>query len=155
MFNNLPGKVTQVSDSDACDFYNAEYIDSLKEIVESDKASEALKERYNKGVGWVCHEHATVRIQGETDSFGCEYTYLCKSCHEIVKEIDEYTTDKHSEDLQECDWCKKETKLKFIRPTRDIDEGSNGPVYDVCGSCREAQNKRIDEDLDYLDQRGS
>ena len=74
-----------------------------------------------------CDNHesriAIVRLQGETDSFGCEYHYLCESC------LDEY--DKESKDVEEvCDWCKKTSST--CAPHRDFEEGSAGPVYNVC-----------------------
>ena len=37
-------------------------------------------------LGMTCDDHperpATVRVQGETDSFGCEYIDWCKECHD-------------------------------------------------------------------------
>lgn len=151
MFSNLPGKVSAVRSATTCEFYNSDYFDSMKEMVEANKASEALKLQYLKGEDWSCESPATVRVQGETDSFGAEYHHLCDGCYALDTEIQKYSTDKHKEDEATCEWCKKITTQKDIRVTRDIDEGSNGPVYDVCSECRIKQNDQINEELDYLD----
>ena len=76
-----------------------------------------------------CDDHedrlAVIKIQGETDSFGAEYFYMCQEClteHEAQSDEDEST----------CDWCKK---MAMLKPIRDLTEGSCGPVYYVCPSC--------------------
>lgn len=96
-----------------------------------------------------CTEPATVRIQGETDSFGCEMIDLCAACRKKELEL-----EKTSEALPDkCDWCKSETTE--ARPTRDHEEGPRGPVYWVCPACR---TKQIDdaerEYSDYFDDWG-
>lgn len=81
-----------------------------------------------------CDEHpdilATKRVQGETDSFGCEMHDMCDECYIKYKAhlIAEQAIAK------QCDWCKTistETKL-----FRDPEEGIGGPVYRVCMQCR-------------------
>jgi len=87
---------------------------------------------------------ATVRVQGETDSFGCEFIDLCKECAEKhYKAVREYRELERS-----CDWCRKLGKLA---PTRDYDEGSHGPVYEVCEPCWERQFVALQEELDFYD----
>ena len=93
----------------------------------------------------VCDNHhdrlAVSRVQGETDSFGCEVYDLCKEC------LDKHLSYTRSPKARtgKCDWCKNEaTNLSFVR---DSDEGSYGPVYHVCGSCRKKQDDRINEEL--------
>lgn len=66
---------------------------------------------------------ATHRVQGETDSFGCEWIYVCDK-HRIELR-DQKTVDM-------CHRCHVETE---VIPTRDWEEGSHGPVYWVCAGC--------------------
>lgn len=74
------------------------------------------------------NELAIVRLQGETDSFGCEYVCMCGECHaKYLKDIAELRTQK-----SQCQWCRR---LSTLRPYRDPDEGSYGPVYNVCQPC--------------------
>lgn len=93
-----------------------------------------------------CENPATVRIQGETDSFGCEMIDLCESCFEKEKEA-----DKAQEDYEtSCDWCKDRYLSSQLRPTRDYEEGSCGPVYYVCSPCRTKRDKAAQEELDEM-----
>lgn len=69
MFSNLPGKVTTVREPTVCEFEQWSYFETMKEIIDANKASEALKLQYAKGEDWQCESQATTRIQGETDSF--------------------------------------------------------------------------------------
>ena len=96
--------------------------------------------------GTRCDRHddrpAVTRMQGETDSFGCEYVCMCQEC------LDEYRAHMEAERNAEhcCDWCKA---LKTnVRPYRDMDEGSAGPLYQVCGDCRAKDQQRFAEELD-------
>jgi hypothetical protein len=89
--------------------------------------------------GQVCYfcdegNPAVIAEQGETDSFGYEVNYLCQSC-----------VDKPSEPWTgRCDYCKKGPFP--LQHTRDYDEGMSGPVYQVCATCKAAQDQRdIDE----------
>lgn len=99
--------------------------------------------------GMKCDDHpdreATHRVQGETDSFGCEMADLCDECFREFKAHGIYKPES-------CDWCKE--KATDIRPTRDYDEGLHGPVYYVCGACRKRRDDRIREEsaeYDYDD----
>lgn len=89
-------------------------------------------------VGTKCDEHpdrdAVRRIQGETDSFGCEYHDMCQECH------DEYVREANSADYSgKCNWCGKH--VERLIPHRDIEEGSYGRVYEVCKPCIVVVNK--------------
>lgn len=88
------------------------------------------------------HENvpATARVQGETDSFGYESMCFCAPCYEKFVEEDSKPKDGF------CEWGKHAGTN--IRPYRDIDEGSCGPVYDTCEACRRKDAKRIREELD-------
>lgn len=94
--------------------------------------------------GTICDEHpeelAVMRVQGETDSFGCEYYDLCQDC-----------LDERKEQLTEpvvamCEWCN--TEANDIRPHRDYEEGMFGPVYQVCGNCVRKERERMREEYD-------
>lgn len=83
--------------------------------------------------GMMCDEHAdrpaTHRIVGETDSMGSELIDWCEECYNDYlksKEIIGYVS--HS-----CDHCHS-VGLRTT-PTRDPDEGSCGPVYNLCDNC--------------------
>ena len=99
--------------------------------------------------GAMCDEHpdrkAVARVQGETDSFGAEMYDMCQEC------LDEYKANLDNSGT--CDWCKKE--FPKLRPKRDIEEGSSGPVYYVCDECIEAYDKRMREEAEeYEDDYG-
>ena len=87
--------------------------------------------------GTKCDSHedrlAVKRIQGETDSFGCEYVMLCQECLDAYHKFreEERNTPRY------CDWCKQQ-KL-HVSPHRDVDEGMAGPVYNVCRECKHAE----------------
>ena len=151
MFGNLPGRVTTVREPTVCEFEQWSYFETMKEIIDANKASDALKLQYAKGEEWQCENDATVRVQGETDSFGVEHHHYCEECYVLEQELQRYFTERHAEDEAQCEWCKKVTKQKDLRYTRDIDEGSNGPVYEVCGSCRTRQAEQIAEELASYD----
>jgi ribosomal protein L37AE/L43A len=87
-----------------------------------------------------------MRVQGETDSFGCEYLDLCSDCYErLTKAIESQRQQPHH-----CDWCKKE-KLG-CRPHRDFEEGAGGAVYVVCPDCIRMEYARVASDYgDYDD----
>lgn len=99
--------------------------------------------------GQKCDEHpdrpAVARIQGETDSFGCEMNDMCAECLAEYREwarSPEATTGK-------CGWCKQEAT--DLRWTRDYDEGMHGPVYQVCGACRRHREEEDRAELDAYD----
>jgi hypothetical protein len=94
---------------------------------------------------WCDAADAVVRVQGETDSFGCEMHDVCQKCADEDREqsrLPENTTGR-------CDWCKE--NAADLRPRRDYEEGMCGRVYDVCGACVKRQNER---DSAYLDSLG-
>ncbi len=95
----------------------------------------------------ACSNPATHRLQGETDSFGAEYHYLCDEHIEKNREREE-TADRSGC----CDWCKKDKPE--LNPRRDIDEGSNGPVYNVCRECAQKDNEQLQAELDSYDNDG-
>jgi hypothetical protein len=78
------------------------------------------------------------RVAGEVDSFGVEWIHLCK-IHYLAEQAkpDQPVIDT-------CDWCR--TADVEVFPTRDTDEGTHGPVYDVCKCCRQRQAKRDAEE---------
>lgn len=93
--------------------------------------------------GTKCDEHqdrdAVRRVQGETDSFGCEYSDMCQECH------DEYVRESNLADYSgKCNWCGKHVEL--LVPHRDIEEGSFGRVYEVCKPCINAERQRWEEE---------
>jgi hypothetical protein len=93
-----------------------------------------------------CDAPATVRVQGETDSFGSEQHDLCAACARKMRSEDNDTSGW-------CDWCKAEAEKRIW--TRDYDEGSGGPVYHVCRPCYDRQQQAIREELDrYEDEYG-
>lgn len=96
--------------------------------------------------GATCDVHAdraaVKRIQGETDSFGCEMHDLCQECY------DEYKVEASNPTVGACDWCKSSNVE--LRYKRDYEEGMAGPVYQVCESCIKKDNARLAEELaDY------
>jgi hypothetical protein len=103
--------------------------------------------------GMKCDKHpsrdAVARIQGETDSFGCEMNDYCQEC------LDEYRAWKNSPEAAEwrkgkCDWCKSEAT--DLRDARDFEEGMSGRVYRVCGACIKRQSDELKEECDYYDE---
>lgn len=103
--------------------------------------------------GQMCDDHpdrpAVARIQGETDSFGCEMNDMCAEC---LAEERSYAAEARA---GRCDWCKQD--VTDLRPRRDYDEGTCGRVYHVCGACADRHQKRIEEEArdmgydDYFD----
>ena len=98
--------------------------------------------------GMMCDDHpdrpAVSRIQGETDSFGCEMNDLCQEC------LDQYREGMKNLDRSGvCDWCKQQKPR--LSPTRDYDEGMCGRVYDVCAECRKKAYDEAREELALMD----
>lgn len=91
--------------------------------------------------GMTCDYHpdrvAYRRVQGETDSFGCEMIDMCRECYDAYK-AEQQTADRSGT----CDWCK--THQTDLRPHRDFEEGSAGRVYDVCGKCVKKERAALD-----------
>lgn len=98
--------------------------------------------------GDMCYTHedrpSVFCVQGETDSFGCEYVHFCAECK------DKYKADvKGHPDGEEgiCDSCG--SRDLPVRPWRDPDEGQAGPVYWQCAGCR---TRRLDRERAELEQ---
>lgn len=86
-----------------------------------------------------CENKALYRVQGETDSFGCEYLYMCEDHYQEHLKCEEEYKDKP----QYCEWCHSEKE--DVCPFRDMDEGMAGPVYDVCPDCRIRHMQRYND----------
>ncbi len=90
--------------------------------------------------GQMCDSHpdrpAVRRMQGETDSMGCEMADMCQQC------LDEARA--YQPEPGKCDWC---PTVEVLRPIRDYDEGMCGPVYHVCSKCRAKLNEAATEEL--------
>lgn len=86
-----------------------------------------------------CEEHperaAVKSIVGECDSFGSETHEVCQECldkyHQYRKEK---LANPDPEDFFSCDGCSKRDET--VKPTRDPEEGTSGPVYYWCAECR-------------------
>lgn len=85
---------------------------------------------------------AVKRIQGETDSFGAEYFLACQSCVGLFRNYREQQLEVE----QHCDWCS--AMKKRVVKHRDMDEGTSGRVYNVCGDCMSKEAQRAAEELD-------
>lgn len=96
--------------------------------------------RHSIPEGAMCDDHpdrpAVARIQGETDSFGCEMIDCCAECLTEMRAAMARQRDGR------CDWCK--TDARDLRDHRDIEEGMHGPVYRVCRSCRDREAARLE-----------
>lgn len=94
--------------------------------------------------GTRCDSHperlAVSRIQGETDSFGSELLDYCEECASRARE------DMGQPKIGRCDWC--EADAKDLRDHRDYDEGLHGPVYRVCGACRQREAAQIEREFE-------
>lgn len=101
--------------------------------------------------GTMCDNHpdrlAVARIQGETDSFGSELWDCCQEC------VDELRAYRRSPEARTgcCDWCK--AQATDLRNRRDIDEGSYGPVYRICGACDDKYQAELQRELDEWSAR--
>lgn len=99
--------------------------------------------RHHLPEGTTCDDHtdrpAVARVQGETDSFGAELNDLCQEC------LDQFNAYQAEARTGMCDWCNR--SANDLTNRRDIDEGSTGRVYRVCGACRKAESERLDEEL--------
>lgn len=95
----------------------------------------------------MCDHHptkrATHRIQGETDSMGCEMHDLCDSCTAEFREAMRSPEARTGR----CDWCKQEAT--DLRAKRDWEEGMCGPVYRVCGPCVKKRSEEDRADAEY------
>lgn len=85
-----------------------------------------------------CTHSAYGRLCTESDSFGAEWMHFCKE-HFLAEQ-----SKPDQPVIDTCDWCR--TADVEVFPTRDTDEGTHGPVYDVCKCCRQRQAKRDAEE---------
>jgi len=96
--------------------------------------------------GQMCDDHAdrpaVARVQGETDSFGCEMYDMCQEC------LDAYNASMKEAQNQEetCDWC--HTRTTGLRNRRDFEEGTSGRIYRVCVPCIKKENERLTQELE-------
>ena len=99
--------------------------------------------------GMKCDDHpdrpAVARVQGETDSFGCEMHDMCQEC------LDQHRAYLKSPEAAEhrkgtCEWCKG--PADDLRDRRDFEEGTCGRVYRVCGACVKQQNEELEAELE-------
>lgn len=93
--------------------------------------------------GACCDQHedrlATVKVQGETDSWGCEYYYQCEECSAEADAKDPM--------IDQCEWCRQTAELS---PMRDRDEGMCGPVYQVCDACIRKEDDAAVKELEEM-----
>lgn len=102
--------------------------------------------------GQKCDAHpdrdAVARIQGETDSFGCEMIDMCQECFDA--ELAWHQSDEAAAWRKgKCEWCRNEAT--DLRDTRDYEEGLHGRVYRVCGSCIKHRDDELRRELDSYD----
>jgi len=101
--------------------------------------------------GIMCDEHpdtvAAFRVQGETDSMGCEYAHLCVACDEAFRLAGAVQRD------GQCEWHKGWGL--DLKPFRDMDEGMGGPVYMTCADCRRRVNDQAAAELAEMERSGS
>ena len=107
----------------------------------------------NPPQGQVCDEHpqrlAVSRIQGETDSMGCEEIDMCQSCFDVWKAY--RSSDQAVEDSKgSCERCRAFAPL-FNK--RDWEEGSSGRLYQICAGCVTLWNKQEREEFADEDAR--
>ena len=100
----------------------------------------------------MCDDHpdrpAIARIQGETDSFGCEYWDVCQECLDGIRARNRSPEARTGR----CDWCKQHAT--DLCHTRDYEEGLAGPVYRVCRECIRRRNERVAEEEEMLGGSG-
>lgn len=89
-----------------------------------------------------CGVPATHELIGEVDGFGHESTPYCEKHGVMQKE--EHTK---SREVTTCAWCK--TIGVETSPHRDFEEGSNGPLYDVCDGCRSREIADLNDETDW------
>ncbi|WP_271024898.1 hypothetical protein [Rhizobium sp. RCAM05973] len=105
--------------------------------------------------GQMCDEHpdrsAVARIQGETDSFGCEMDDLCQECVD-ARLAYRCSEAGQAEEIEwrtgQCEWCKN--LATDLRDARDYEEGMNGRVYRVCGACIKRVNDEAQAEMDAM-----
>jgi CRISPR/Cas system-associated protein Cas10 (large subunit of type III CRISPR-Cas system) len=68
---------------------------------------------------------------------GAELNDCCQECVDEIKNA--------PANVGTCEWCR--TPNVELKNRRDMDEGLAGRVYEVCKSCIDKDNKRIDDEL--------
>jgi hypothetical protein len=91
-----------------------------------------------------CDMPAVNRVQGETDSFGCEYGDYCTFHYEDA--MAGFRLAREEARVGCCDWCKG--SANDLRQTRDYEEGMGGPLYMVCGACITRRNEEATAELE-------
>ncbi len=92
-----------------------------------------------------CDSHpgvpAVKRVQGETDSYGCEMMDMCQVCYdEFVAQHAKYSVEAAT---GRCDWCM--ALVVDLRQKRDFEEGGTGRIYKVCGDCNTKYNAEVND----------
>ena len=90
---------------------------------------------------YECEEPSVRRFTGESDSFGTEHYHLCEE-HSAV-EFKRLETYRNTE--RNCDWC---GTVAVLSSFTDYDDG--GSKHSICPKCRSEQNRREDEELEFL-----
>lgn len=87
-----------------------------------------------------CGANALTVVQTETDGMGAEFATLCSPCLRKQEEEQEAWQNKP----RACDYCKV---VAVLRPRRDyLEEGSSGPVYQLCAPCCDRLSKAEEEE---------
>ncbi len=99
--------------------------------------------------GTMCDDHperlAVKRIQGETDSFGCEYICMCQEC---ADQNSAYKAElQGGNHIGSCS-CGAQNVPLFAK--RDWEEGSSGPVYYKCRPCLKEWNEQDAKDFEEV-----
>lgn len=92
-----------------------------------------------------CKDAATHEYCTEADGMGAEWLPLCNAHLEQFKK----DVEAGGPTIDTCDWCKAHDVEIF--PFRDWEEGSNGPVYDVCNACIRKSNDYAHEELKRME----
>lgn len=74
----------------------------------------------------------------EADSMGAEWTPLCQDC---LNEA-EIAREEAANEMDDCEIGNH--RALDVRPWRDPEEGSNGPVYMACAECRANAMREFD-----------
>lgn len=85
-----------------------------------------------------CSAMATHEYLVESDSMGDEWLPLCQ------EHMEQFKKDAEEPIVASCDWCHANDVI--VAPMRDWEEGSHGPVYDVCETCRGKHIDRMHEE---------
>jgi len=84
-----------------------------------------------------CSASASQEYCTEVDSMGAEWLPLCD---DHIEQFKEDVANANALEDNECEWC--HATDVHTAPFRDWQEGSQGPLYEVCDKCR---GKSIDE----------